>query len=85
MKFYESTTEYSCGIDLHSRQMYMCVMDQKGHKLVHTNIKGDDFGYFLERAKPYRDRMTVVCECTFKWPTPVPMQGSGSSWATPCI
>ena len=68
MKFYESTTEYNCGIDLHSRQMYMCVMDRQGHKLVHSNITGNDFGYFLERVKPYRDDLTVVCECTFNWP-----------------
>jgi len=44
------------------------VMDQKGHKLVHTNITGNDFAYFLERVKPYRNDLTVVCECTFNWP-----------------
>ncbi len=27
MKYYTSTTEFNCGIDLHSRQMYVCVMD----------------------------------------------------------
>ena len=42
MKFYETTTEYNCGIDLHSRQMYICVMNQRGKKLVHTNITGND-------------------------------------------
>ncbi len=68
MKFYETTTKYNCGIDLHTRQMYMCIMDQRGKKLVHTNITGNDFAYFLEKAKPYRDEMTVVCECTFNWP-----------------
>ena len=39
MKYYTSTTEYNCGIDLHARQMYVCVMDRTGKKLVHTNIK----------------------------------------------
>lgn len=37
MKFYKTTAEYNCEIDLHSRQMYMCLMDSKGCKLVHTN------------------------------------------------
>ena len=37
MKYYTSTTEYNCGIDLHARQMYVCVMDRQGKKLVHTN------------------------------------------------
>jgi hypothetical protein len=25
MKYYTSTTEYNCGIDLHARQRYVCV------------------------------------------------------------
>ena len=67
MKYYTTTTEYNCGIDLHARQMYICVMDRQGRKLVHTNIKGNDFEYFLERVAPYRHDLTVVCECTFNW------------------
>ena len=67
MKFYRCTTEYSCGIDLHSRQMYVCVMDQEGNKHVHTNVTGNDWDYFLSRIKPYRHDMTVCCECTFNW------------------
>jgi transposase len=67
MKYYTTTTEYNCGIDLHARQMYACVMDRQGNKLVHTNIKGNDFGYFLKRIEPYRHDLTVVSECTFNW------------------
>ena len=43
MKYYTSTTEFNCGIDLHAREMYVCVMDRAGNKLVHTNILGNDF------------------------------------------
>ena len=67
MKYYTTTTEFNCGIDLHSKQMYACIMDPKGNKLVHQNVKGNDFGYFLKLAGPYRQDMTVVCECTFNW------------------
>lgn len=67
MKYYTTTTEYNCGIDLHARQMYACVMDRPGKILVHTNIKGNDFGYFLKRVEAYRHDLTVVCECTFNW------------------
>ncbi len=67
MKYYTTTTEYNCGIDLHARQMYICVMDRQGEKLVHTNIKGNDFDYFLKRVEPFRHDLTVVCECTFNW------------------
>lgn len=39
MKYYTSTSEYNCGIDLHAHQMYVCVMDRQGKKLVHCNVK----------------------------------------------
>ena len=48
MKYYTSTTEFNCGIDLHARQMYVCVMDRQGKKLVHCNIRNNDFEYFLK-------------------------------------
>jgi len=67
MKYYTSTTEFNCGIDLHARQMYICVMDRQGNIKVHTNIAGNDFAYFLKRVEPYRHSLTVVCECTFNW------------------
>jgi hypothetical protein len=30
MKYYTSTTEFNCGIDLHARQMYVCVDASRG-------------------------------------------------------
>jgi transposase len=67
MKYYTSTTEYNCGIDLHARQMYVCVMDRQGKKLVHTNVLNNDFDYFLKLVAPYRHDLTVCCECMFGW------------------
>jgi hypothetical protein len=67
MKYYTSTTEFNCGIDLHARQMYVCLMDRQGKKLVHTNIKNNDFAYFLQRIEPYKHDLTVCCECMFGW------------------
>ncbi|MEI6565026.1 MAG: IS110 family transposase [bacterium] len=67
MNYYTTTTEYNCGIDLHARQMYMCLMDRQGNKLVHTNIQGNDFAYFLTKVAPFKHDLTVVSECTFNW------------------
>src|SRR5436309_11652485 len=66
MKYYSSTTEFNCGIDLHARQMYVCLMDRTGKKIVHTNIKNNDFAYFLKLVQPYRHDLTVCCECAGK-------------------
>jgi transposase len=67
MKYYTSTTQFNCGIDLHARQMYVCLMDRDGKKLVHTNIKNNDFAYFLKLVAPYRHDLTVCAECMFGW------------------
>jgi transposase len=67
MKYYTSTTQFNCGIDLHARQMYVCLMDRDGKKLVHTNIKNNDFDFFLKLVEPYKHDLTVCCECMFGW------------------
>lgn len=67
MKYYKTNTEFNCGIDLHARQMYICVMDREGNILVHKNIKGNDFAFFLKIVAPYLHSLTVVCECCFNW------------------
>jgi len=67
MRYYKSTTKYHCGIDLHSRQMYVCVMDSQGDKLLHMNIRDNDFEFFLKKIAPWRHAMTVCCECLFCW------------------
>ena len=67
MKYYCTTTEFNCGIDLHARQMYVCVMDRQGRKLVHCNVRNNDFEFFLKLVQPYRHSLTVCCECMFGW------------------
>jgi transposase len=67
MKYYTSTTEYNCGIDLHARQMYVCVMNRQGKKFLHTNIRNNDFNYFLKLIEPYKHDLTVCAECMFGW------------------
>jgi transposase len=67
MKYYTSTTQFNCGIDLHAHQMYVCLMDRDGKKLVHTNVKNNDFEFFLKLVAPYRHDLTVCAECMFGW------------------
>lgn len=65
MKYYTTTTEFNCGIDLHTRQMYICVMDREGKVLVHRNIRNNDFEFFLKLVEPYQHDLTVTCESCF--------------------
>ena len=42
-------------------------MDKEGNILVHRNVRGNNFEYFLSLVEPYRHSLTVCCECTFNW------------------
>lgn len=67
MRFYQSSTEFNCGIDLHARSMYVCVVDREGKKLLHMNIKNNDFAFFLKKIAPWKHDITICCECLFCW------------------
>jgi transposase len=67
MRYYKTTTEFNCGIDLHAREMYVCLVDSIGNKLLHMNIKNRDFQFFLKKIEPWRHDLTVCCECLFCW------------------
>ena len=40
-RFYTTQHHYYCGIDLHARTMYVCIMDRDGEILVHRNLKAN--------------------------------------------
>ncbi len=41
MNFYTNTHPYYCGIDLHTRLLYVCIIDNENNILVHEKI--DDY------------------------------------------
>jgi len=66
MKFYNHQHKYYCGIDLHTRNMYICIMNQKGKILLHKNMKTNP-EMFLNAIKPYQKDLAVAVECIFSW------------------
>src|SRR3989304_10239629 len=66
MRFYTKQHKFSCGIDLHARTMYLCILDQEGKILLHRNIKTDP-DIFLKTIAPYREDIVVAVECIFTW------------------
>ena len=38
MSFYTQQHNHYCGIDLHAKAMYVCMLDQHGNKLVPKNL-----------------------------------------------
>jgi len=66
MRFYNKQHKYYCGIDLHARKMYICILDKKGKTHVHKNIKTDPELLF-EMIFPYIDDIVIGVECVFCW------------------
>jgi len=66
MRFYTKQHKYYCGIDLHTKKMYLCVLDGTGAIVLHRNIKTDR-EVFLKTIEPFREDMVVAVECMFTW------------------
>ena len=66
MRFYTKQHKYYCGIDLHARTMFICILDQAGKILFHRNRKASAEA-FLRVIEPYREDMVVAVECIFMW------------------
>ena len=39
MRFYTQQNKFYCGIDLHKRTMYVCILNQEGEIVVHRNMR----------------------------------------------
>jgi transposase len=66
MRFYNQPHAFYCGVDLHARTMYLCILDHAGQIVLHHEIPADP-ARFLEAIAPYRDGLVVACECLFCW------------------
>jgi transposase len=66
MRFYTQQHKHYCGIDLHAKAMYVCILDQHGTKLVHKNLPTTPEA-FLRIVAPYREELVVGVECMFTW------------------
>ncbi len=62
MQFYTKQHKYYCGIDLHTKKMFICILDEKGDIREHKNIKTDR-DVFLKTISPYREDIVVAVEC----------------------
>ena len=66
MRLYTGQHAYYCGIDLHARSMYLCVLDQTGTVRLHRNFAAEPAA-LLAALEPFRPDVVVAAECTFTW------------------
>jgi transposase len=66
MRFYTKQHQFYCGIDLHARTMYLCILNQDGEIVLHRNMQAAPEP-FLKAIAPYREDLVVCVECIFTW------------------
>ncbi len=53
MRYTQINSKYVCSIDLHAREMYACVMNEKYEILFYRNMR-KDFNQFKKNMQPFR-------------------------------
>jgi hypothetical protein len=66
MRFYTQQHDFYCGIDLHARSMYLCILNAAGEIVLHRNMAAAPEP-FLAAIAPYRENLVVGVECIFCW------------------
>jgi transposase len=68
MRFYKQQHQFYCGVDLHARSLYVCLLDHNGTKHIHRNFNTNDPEGFLAALEPFQNHDLIVgCESTFNW------------------
>ena len=66
MRFYTKNHPFYCGIDLHARTMYVCILNQDGEIVVHRNMSTSPEAWFKTNA-PYREQIVMAIAGIFTW------------------
>lgn len=68
MRYAQVDTEYYCGIDLHSRSMYITIMDREG-RIEFQRDMPNNFDIFKNYVNPFLPNMAVGVEssCYYYW------------------
>lgn len=66
MKFYTKSHPLYCGIDLHARSLYVCIIDGNNKIVLQQNINASPQA-LLKLIQPYQDQLVIGVECMFSW------------------
>ena len=66
MRFYQPHTQFFCGIDLHGKTMYICLIDQNGTIHRHTNLPNHN-KTLLKVIRDFKQDLVIGVESTSNW------------------
>jgi Transposase len=62
MRFYTHQPPFYCGIDVHARSMYVCIVSHDGEIVLHRHMQAAPEA-FLKAVAPSREGLIVAVEC----------------------
>ena len=66
MELTKLNSKYYCGVDLHDKNMYLCITNKVGKILLHQRLR-NDFETFKKTTKKYLKQMAVGVESTHNY------------------
>ncbi len=92
MNFYNNTRQHYCGITLHARTLYVCIVDRQSETLLHKEIPTNP-QVLRNLIEPYLDDLVIDVEYelnskathTHKHANATVSCGGDTNWATPTI
>ncbi len=66
MRFYTQQHTHYCGVDLHTKTMFLCILDNQGNIVLSRNMLANP-KTFLKAVEPFRQDLVVASECIFTW------------------
>ncbi|MCP3925398.1 MAG: IS110 family transposase [Desulfobacterales bacterium] len=66
MQFYTKQHDYYCGIDLHTKVMYLCILNSQGDVVFHKNMNANPEA-LTKAIEPFRENLVIGVECMFTW------------------
>ena len=59
MRMYNHTHRFYCGVDLHARSMYLCILDHTGQIVLHHEVPADNLSAEAADRSSRRSRVIV--------------------------
>jgi len=66
MHYSTINSEFYCGVDVHPKRSYICVLDNTGKQYLNRNIV-NNFNNFKEIINPFLPNIVVGCESTYSY------------------
>jgi len=67
MRFYNCQKAFVCGVDLHAKNLYLCLMDREQKVLVHRPLENQNTELLLKILAPFQEQLVVAAESCFAW------------------